>query len=69
MGENQKTLLASTASITGLSSQTQIDQTTLDQNTATLSVASCKTQTFSSGDLNKDLKVAVTSNEDVGRYV
>ena len=63
------TLLAATVDTATLDAQTQTDQTILNQNTSVMSVASCKTQTFSSGDLNKDLKKAVAGNEDVGRYV
>ena len=70
LGKQQPSvLLASATPTTLLLKQTQTDQTTIDQNSASLSLASCKTQTFSSWDLHKDLKVAVMWNEDVGRYV
>ncbi|MCX6822574.1 MAG: hypothetical protein NTX91_01065 [candidate division SR1 bacterium] len=70
LGKQQPSvLLASSTPTTQLIKQTQTDQATIDQNSSSLSLASCKTQTFSSGDLHKNLKVAVMGNEDVGRYV
>ena len=70
LGKTQlPTLLAANTDTATLDAQTQTDQAVLDQNTSVMSVASCKTQTFSSGDLNKDLKKAIAGNEDVGRYV
>jgi hypothetical protein len=70
LGSKQPTLLlAVNTGTTTLNEQTQTDQAIIDQNTSSLSLESCKTQTFSSGDLNKDLKTAVAGNEDVGRYV
>jgi len=70
LGKQQpSSLLASTTPMTLFLKQTQTDQATIDQNSSSLSLASCKTQTFSSWDLHKDLKVAVMGNEDVGRYV
>jgi hypothetical protein len=63
------TLLATTNDVTTLTDQTATDQAMVDQKSVSLYVQACKTQSFSSGDLNKDLKKAVSTNEDVGRYV
>lgn len=66
LGKQQPTtLLAANTDIATLDAQTQTDQIVLNQNTSVMSVASCKAQTFSSGDLNKDLKKANAGNEDV----
>jgi hypothetical protein len=68
-------LLATTADIATLETQTKVDQTTLDQEqipaqgSSYISLDACKAQSFSSGDLYTDLKKAVSTNEDVGRYV
>ena len=64
-----KTLLAAT-DVSAISvDQTQTDQSAVDQQSASFSVSACKSQTFSSGDLYKNIKKAVVTNEDVGRYV
>jgi hypothetical protein len=52
-----------------INAQTQVDQVSLAQESSKLSLDACKAQGFSSGDLYTDLKKAVVTNEDVGRYV
>jgi len=52
---------------TTLAKQTTIDQTVV--NTAILTPEQCKQTTFTKEELSADTKKAVTSNEDVGRYV
>lgn len=61
------TLLATTADIAQMQKQTEIDQTAM--TTTSLSLQQCKQTTFDEEDLQKDLRPAVASNEDVGRYV
>lgn len=68
MGATHIPLLASTTPVT-LQQQTQQDQIVLNTQTQFTDLESCKIQTFSSGDLYTGLKSAISTNEDVGRYV
>ena len=64
--DTPKILLAATDT-TGLAEQTIVDQTII--NTTPLSLEQCKQTTFTKEELSGDIRKAVTTNEDVGRYV
>ena len=61
-----KTLLAAT-NTTVLSTQTAIDKTVMDATA--LSPQQCKQTTFTKEELQANVKKAIVTNEDVGRYV
>lgn len=62
-----KGILLSANDTAALAEQTAIDKEII--NTAVLSPAQCKQTTFTEEELSGDLRQAITSNEDVGRYV
>ena len=53
--------------VAALTQQTAIDQVAIDASS--LSLEECKQTTFSKAELSAGLRKAVSSNEDVGRYV
>ena len=67
-----KALLATTEDVQVLDAQTAVDQNALipeliSANNST--VTSCQAQTFTKEELEKNVRKAVSGNEDVGRYV
>ena len=62
-----KNILLAATDTTALAEQTAVDQTIV--NSATLSPEQCKQTTFTKEELTAGTKKAVTTNEDVGRYV
>ena len=67
--DTPKKLLATTADIATLQEQNTIDQTMIATTSNTQSVAQCKQTTFTPEDLQANIRPAISSNEDVGRYV
>jgi hypothetical protein len=55
------------ADITTLATQNTVDKTII--NTAVLSPEQCKQTTFTKEELSGGMRKAISSNEDVGRYV
>ena len=64
--DQSKPLLAATDT-KALALQTAVDTTVV--NTAVLSPEQCKQTSFTTEELNANIKKAVTTNEDVGRYI
>lgn len=65
--DNQPKRLLAATDTTVLADQTAIDKVALD--TANLSVEQCNNMSFTKEELQADVKKAITTNEDVGRYV
>jgi hypothetical protein len=64
--DTAKVLLAATDT-TALTQQTNVDTTLI--NNAILTPEQCKQTTFTKDELSGNLRKAISSNEDVGRYV
>ncbi len=67
LGKQETKVLLAATDTKALAQQTAVDETILA--TSNLSPDQCKQMTFTKEELNADVKKAVTSNEDVGRYV
>lgn len=64
--DSPKVALAAT-DVVALDAQTVVDQEII--NATVLSPAQCKETTFTTEELNRNVRAAITTNEDVGRYV
>lgn len=64
--DEPKVLLAATGNI-ALEEQNAVDQAVV--NATEYSPAQCAKTTFTEEELNADMREAITTNEDVGRYV
>ena len=67
LGKQESKILLAATDTTALAQQTAVDQTAI--NTANLSPEQCKQITFTKEELNANLRKAIYTNEDVGRYV
>jgi hypothetical protein len=67
LGKQETKVLLAVTDTKALTQQTAVDKTILAATN--LSPEQCKQTTFTKEELQADVKKAVTSNEDVGRYV
>jgi len=67
LNKNQTPTLLAAADTTVLAEQTAVDKEII--NTAILSPQQCKQTTFTEEELQSNLKIAISTNEDIGRYV
>lgn len=65
--EHQSKIFLAATDVTALAEQNAVDQTVL--NTSALTPEQCMQTSYTQEELQADVKKAITTNEDVGRYV